>query len=71
MQTLHIYGNDSDVQNILRYINDLSSKGSEIEILDNSVYEFEKTRLTIAIQQVENNEVFSTDDVLKAIRDEN
>jgi hypothetical protein len=32
MQTLHIYGDDTDVQNVLRYINELSTKGSEIEI---------------------------------------
>lgn len=71
MQTLHIYGDDMDVQNVLRYINELSTKGSEIEILDNTVFNYERKMVSIALSQIEKNEVYSTDEVLQAIHDEN
>lgn len=71
MQTLHIYGDDMDVQSVLRYINELSTNGSEIEILDNKVFEFEQKAVLIALSQIEKNEIYTTDEVLRAIRDEN
>lgn len=70
MQTLHIYCDDTDVQSVLRYINELSTKGSEIEILDNTVFDYEQKAVSIALSQIENNEIFSTEEVLKAISHE-
>ncbi len=67
MQTLHIYGDDMDVQNVLRYINELSTKGSEIEILDNTVFDYEQKMVSIALSQIEKNETYTTEEVLKAI----
>jgi hypothetical protein len=67
MQTLHIYGDDMDVQNVLRYINELSTKGSEIEILDNIVFDYEQKMVSIALSQIEKNETYTTEEVLKAI----
>jgi hypothetical protein len=67
MQTLHIYGDDTDVQNVLRYINELSTKGSEIEILDNTVFDYEHKMVSIALSQIEKNETYTTEEVLKAM----
>jgi hypothetical protein len=67
MQTLHIYGDDMDVQSVLRYINELSTKGSEIEILDNTVFDYEQKMVSIALSQIEKNETYTTEEVLKAI----
>lgn len=71
MQTLHIYGDDTDVQSVLRYINELSTKGSEIEILDNTVFDYEHKMVSIALSQLDKGETFTTEEIFKAIRDEN
>jgi hypothetical protein len=71
MQTLHIYGDDTDVQSVLRYINELSTKGSQIEILDNNVYDYEHKMLSMALSQLDKGETFTTEEIFKAIRDEN
>lgn len=71
MQTLHIYADEINTQNVLRYINELSTNGSEIEILDNIVVNFEQKAVLIALSQIEKNEIYTTDEVLRAIRDEN
>jgi hypothetical protein len=56
-----------DVQSVLRYINELSTKGSEIEILDNTVFDYEQKMVSIALSQIEKNETYTTEEVLKAI----
>ncbi len=71
MQTLHVYSDDVNAQNILRYINELSSNGCEIEIIDNKVFEFEQKSVLVALSQVEKNEIYTTDEVLRALCDDN
>lgn len=71
MQTLHVYSDDVNAQNILRYINELSSNGCEIEILDNKIFEFEQKSVRVALSQIKKNEIYTTDEVLQAIRNAN
>ena len=42
-----------------------------IEIFDNKVFEFEQKSVLIALSQIEKNEVYTTDEVLKAISENN
>ncbi|MCU0286564.1 MAG: hypothetical protein MUF15_09205 [Acidobacteria bacterium] len=67
MQTLHIQSNEQVMTQILDFIDNLSRRGAEIEILDNQIYDYEKQKIDQALQDIENGKVYSLNEVEKEL----
>ena len=59
MQSLHIRANKEILEKIVAIVNDFSSKGEDIEILDNLTYDLEKKIITKGLIQEKNNQTIT------------
>ena len=62
--TLHLNASDSVSQKILSFLESLTKQGESVEIIDDSIYKFEKDGITRGLEQVKNGEVYSSDEIL-------
>jgi hypothetical protein len=65
--TLHLNASESVSQKILSFLESLSKQGESVEIIDDSVYKFEKNGILNALEQVENNEIYSSNELLEEL----
>ena len=65
--TLHLNASESVSQKILSFLESLKKQGESIEIIDDSIYKFEKNGILQGLEQVENGEVYSSDELLKEL----
>lgn len=66
--TLHINMSESVSQKVLAFLNSLSQKGEEIEIIDNTLYQFEKQGIQKGLEQVKNGEIYSSEQLLSELK---
>lgn len=66
--TLHVNMSESVSQKVLAFLNSLSQKGEEIEIIDNTLYQFEKQGILKALEQVKNGEIYSSEQLLSELK---
>jgi len=65
--TLHLNASESVSQKILSFLESLSKQGESIEIIDDSLYKYEKNGILKGLQQLENGEFISTEEILKTL----
>jgi len=63
MQSLHIRANKEILEKIVAIVNDFSSKGENIEILDNLTYDLEKKIITKGLIQEKNNQTITHENI--------
>ncbi|QOY54238.1 hypothetical protein HUE87_10195 [Candidatus Sulfurimonas marisnigri] len=66
--TLHLNASDSVSQKILSFLESLTKQGESVEIIDDSIYKFEKQGISQGLKQVENGEIYSTDELLEELK---
>lgn len=62
--TLHLNASESVSQKILSFLESLTKQGESVEIIDDSIYKFEKDGITRGLEQVKNGEVYSSGEIL-------
>ena len=65
--TLHLNASESVSQKILSFLESLSKQGESIEIIDDRIYKFEKEGILKGLEQVENGDVVSSDELLEEL----
>ncbi len=65
--TLHLNASESVSQKILSFLESLTKQGESIELIDDSIYKFEKNGILQGLKQIENGEVYSSDELLKEL----
>ena len=68
--TLHLNMQESASQKVLAFIESLTLKGDKVEIIDDTIYQFEKKGILKGLQQVENDEVYSSQELLSELNNE-
>ncbi|MCP4217941.1 MAG: hypothetical protein GY765_25080 [bacterium] len=63
MHTLHVKTNEQVMLKLLDFINTLSRQGDEIEILDNKAYVYEKQLIDRSLQDIQDGNVYSLEEV--------
>ncbi len=62
--TLHLNASDSVSQKILSFLESLTKQGESVEIIDDSIYKFEKAGILKGLEQVENGNIYSSDELI-------
>ncbi|WP_455756159.1 hypothetical protein [Sulfurimonas sp.] len=65
--TLHLNASDSVSHKILSFLESLTKQGESIEIIDDSIYKFEKAGILKGLEQVENGDISSSDELIKEL----
>jgi len=65
--TLHLHASESVSQKILSFLESLTKQGESVEIIDDSIYKFEKSGIVKGLNQIENGEVYSSDKILEEL----
>jgi hypothetical protein len=65
--TLHVNMSESVSQKVLAFLESLAMQGDKVEIIDDTLYQFEKKGILKGLSQVENNEIFSSDELLNEL----
>ncbi len=63
MPTLHVKTNELVMTKILTFLDSLSRKGDEIEVLDNKICTYEKRFIDQALEDIRKGRTFSIDEV--------
>lgn len=69
MPTLHVKTNEQVMTKILTYLDSLSRKGDEIEVLDNKIYAYEKKHIDQALKDIREGRIYSIDEVERELLD--
>lgn len=65
--TLHLNASESVSQKILSFLESLTKQGESVEIIDDSIYKFEKNGILQGLRQVESGEIYSSDELLEEL----
>ena len=65
--TLHLNASESVSQKILSFLESLTKQGESVEIIDDSLYKYEKAGILKGLQQVESGEFTSAEELLKEL----
>jgi hypothetical protein len=65
--TLHLNASNSVTQKILSFLETLKKEGESIEIIDDSLYKFEKDGILKGSKQISNGEFCSAEDLIKEL----
>ncbi len=63
METLHLRAEPSTIEKILTIINQFSSKGEEVEIVDNATFNLEQRMILKSLAQEKENDTFEHEEV--------
>ncbi len=63
METLHLRAEPSTIEKILTIINQFSSKGEEVEIVDNVTLNLEQRMILKSLAQEKENDTFEHEEV--------
>jgi len=69
MPTLHVKTNEQVMTKILTFLDTLSRKGDEIEVLDDNIYAYEKRYIDQALEDIREGRTYSIDDVERELLD--
>jgi len=65
--TLHLNASESVSQKILSFLESLTKQGESVEIIDDSIYKFEKAGILKGLEQIENANIYSSDEILEEL----
>ena len=65
--TLHLNASESVSQKILFFLESLAKQGESVEIIDDSIYKFEKAGILKGLEQVENGNTYSSDELMEEL----
>ncbi|MCD6259384.1 MAG: hypothetical protein J7J31_07255 [Helicobacteraceae bacterium] len=65
--TLHLNASESVTQKILSYLESLRKQGESVEIIDDSLYKFEKSGILKGLEQVQNDQICSSEELLEEL----
>jgi len=65
--TLHLQASESVSEKILSFLESLTKQGEKIEIIDDTVYKFEKEGILKGLQQIEEGKTYTSDELLKEL----
>lgn len=65
--TLHLNASESVSHKILSFLETLTKEGETVEIIDDSIYKFEKAGILKGLGQVEDANVYSSDEILEEL----
>ena len=65
--TLHLNASESASKKILSFLESLMKQGESVEIIDNTVYKFEKVGILKGLEEVENVKVYSSDELIEEL----
>ena len=65
--TLHLNASESVSQKILFFLESLSKQGESVEIIDDSIYKYEKAGILKGLNQIENGSVYSSEELLEEL----
>jgi len=68
--TLHLNMQDNVSHKVLAFLEALSLKGDKVEIIDDTIYQYEKKGILKALHQVENEEVYTSDELINELNNE-
>lgn len=63
MQTLHLRAENSTIEILMDFINNISKNGQEIEILDNTVFKEEQKMIFQALLEEQKNQTIGHDEL--------
>ncbi len=62
--TLHLNASESVAHKILSFLDSLTRQGESVEIIDDSLYKYEKSGISNGLAQIQNNQYSSAEDLL-------
>lgn len=65
--TLHLNASKSVSHKILSFLETLTKEGESVEIIDDSIYKFEKAGVLKGLTQIENGDLYSSDELLEEL----
>jgi hypothetical protein len=65
--TLHLNASESVSQKILSFLESLTKQGESVEIIDDSIYKYEKAGILKGLEQIENGNIYSSEEILEEL----
>jgi len=65
--TLHLQASESVSQKILSFLESLTKQGESVEIIDDSIYKYEKVATLKGLEQIENGNIYSSEELLEEL----
>jgi len=65
--TIHLNASESVSQKILSFLESLTKQGESVEIIDDSLYKYEKAGILKGLQQIDNGEFTSSDELVEEL----
>ena len=65
--TLHLNASESVSQKILSFLESLAKQGESVEIIDDSIYKYEKAGILKGFKQIENGHIYSSEEILEEL----
>jgi len=65
--TLHLNASESVTQKILSFLESLTKHGESVEIIDDSLYKYEKNGILRGLSQIENGKFSSSKELLEEL----
>ena len=62
--TLHLNVNETVSQKVLAFLESLAQQGEKVEIIDDTLYQFEKKGILKGLNQIKNGDVYSSQQLL-------
>lgn len=62
--TLHLNASESVSQKILSFLESLTKQGESVEIIDDSIYKFEKVGIMKGLEEIEKGNNYSSDELI-------
>jgi hypothetical protein len=66
--TLHLNASESVSQKILSFLESLTKQGESVEIIDDKIFQYEKQGILKGLQQIENKEYISSDELITKLK---
>ena len=63
MESLHLRADHMTIEKIMRVVNQISSEGEAIEIIDNLTFDLEKEMILKSLKQEEKSNLYEHDEV--------
>ncbi|MCD6173013.1 MAG: hypothetical protein J7J96_04375 [Sulfurimonas sp.] len=65
--TLHLNASEGVSQKILSFLESLTKQGESVEIIDDSIYKYEKAGILKGLEQIENGNAYSSKEILEEL----
>ena len=65
--TLHLTASESVSQKILSFLESLTKQGESVEIIDDSIYKYEKAGILKGLEQIKDNDIYSSEELLEEL----